>query len=72
MNLPANSPFADIEKRVLLQLKKQKIASICRCYKTIKFDYIKRRINEQNTQVIQQLLFSLITSNKINGIIHLE
>lgn len=55
-----------------MQLKKQKLATICKSYKTIKFEYLKRRINEASTKTIQELVFSLITSGKLYGVIHLD
>ena len=61
--------FSEIESKILLELKKQKTLFIIKAYKTIKFDYIKRRINENDDTIIN-ILFSLIAEDKIHGIIN--
>ena len=43
-----NSPFADIHKRTVTELKKHKVEYSAKAYKKLTFDYIGRRINEKD------------------------
>lgn len=52
LNLPKTSPYSDLQIKVILELKKQKIVSICKSYRTIKFGYLSRRINENDEKRI--------------------
>ena len=50
--------FKGLDKKVVLEMKKQKVFFIVQVYKTIKFDYIKRRIKEDDMDVQKESLTS--------------
>jgi hypothetical protein len=55
--LDKNSPYVDLQAKVFREMKKQKIIQICQSYRTIKFEYISRRIKEADEERIKTMLF---------------
>lgn len=64
-------PYTDVYQRAITELKKEKLLYIVRPYKTVKFDYLSKRLSEPNDR-ISSMLFDLIVDKKINGAINLK
>jgi hypothetical protein len=39
-----SSPYADLQRKVVREMKKQKVIEICKSYRTIRFEYLSNRI----------------------------
>jgi hypothetical protein len=52
-----NSPYADLQKKVVREMKKQKIIQICKSYRTIRFEYLSNRTKVGDEETIKSMLF---------------
>jgi hypothetical protein len=63
---PESEKYLGIYEKLLFNLKKEKLIGILKSYKTIKFDYIARRL-DLSEQFVEKMVFELIVDEKIRG-----
>ena len=63
---PESEKYLTIYEKLLFNLKKEKLIGILKSYKTIKYEYVARRLNLKQ-QNVEKMVFELIVDEKIRG-----